>query len=220
MRVLIACEHSGTVRDAFRSLGHEAVSCDLLGTEAPGPHIKGSVLDILNDGWDLMIAHPPCTYLASSGLHWNSRIDGRAQQTELAGEFARELWNAPIPRICIENPVGCLPRFIGAAAQWIQPHEFGHDASKKTGLWLKGLPLLRGTQRVEPRIVDGKPRWANQTDSGQNKLGPSPDRWKERSKTYLGIAQAMALQWGAETEHQLEGPWMRIKADRSAGGTQ
>ena len=210
MRVLIACEHSGTVRDAFRALGHDAVSCDLLPSEVPGPHHQGNVADIIGDGWDLLIAHPPCTYLASSGLHWNGRIEGRSEKTELAAAFAAELWNAPIPRICIENPVGCLPRFIGSASQWIQPHQFGHDASKKTGLWLKGLPLLTPTADVAPRMIDGKPRWANQTDSGQNRLGPSPERWKLRSKTYEGIATAMAEQWTSELASvQIAGPWMK-----------
>jgi hypothetical protein len=196
MRVLVACEYSGVVRDAFRKLGHDAVSCDLLPTEVPGPHHQGSVLEILGDGWDLMIAHPPCTYLCSSGLHWNKRRPERAIKTQAAAEFVVKLWESDIPRVCIENPVGCLPRFIGPAAQWVQPHQFGHDASKKTGLWMRGLPLLRGTQDIAPRMVNGRPRWANQTDSGQNKLGPSDDRWKLRAKTYQGIADAMANQWG------------------------
>jgi hypothetical protein len=197
MRVLVACEYSGTVRDAFRKLGHDAMSCDLLPTDVPGPHYQGSVLDILNDGWDLMIAHPPCTYLCSSGLHWNKRRPERAEKTQAAAEFVVKLWEAGIPRVCIENPVGCLPRFIGPAAQWVHPHQFGHDASKKTGLWMRGLPNLVGTKNVAPRMINGRPRWANQTDSGQNRLGPSDDRWKLRAKTYQGIADAMAQQWGS-----------------------
>ena len=197
LRVLIACEYSGTVRNAFRKLGHEAVSCDLLPTESPGPHYQGSVLDIMGDGWDLMIAHPPCTYLCSSGLHWNKRIPERAA-TQAAAEFVVKLWEADIPQVCIENPVGCLPRFIGPAEQWVQPHQFGHDASKKTGLWMRGLPALVGTKDIAPRIISGRPRWANQTDSGQNRLGPSEDRWKLRAMTYQGIADAMAQQWGGK----------------------
>ena len=193
-RVLVACEFSATVRSAFA--GHEAWSCDLLPSEQPGNHFQGDVLEIMGDGWDLMIAHPPCTYLSSSGLHWNKRVEGRAALTEEALAFVRALWAAPIPRICIENPVGCISTRIQPATQYIQPFDFGHDASKKTGLWLKGLPPLRPTGFVEPRLVNGKKRWANQTDSGQNKLGPSETRWAERSATYQGIADAMADQWG------------------------
>jgi len=195
MRVLIACEHSGAVRDAFIAMGHDAMSCDLLATEVEGPHYKGDVFDIINDGWDLMVAHPPCTYLCSSGLHWNKRVEGREEKTTEALEFARALIEAPVHRIAIENPVGRIGTAIRKADQYIQPYQFGHDASKRTGLWLKNLPLLIPTMYVEPRIVNGLKRWSNQTDSGQNKLGPSEDRWKERSKTYEGIAEAMSLQW-------------------------
>jgi hypothetical protein len=196
MKVLIACEYSGRVRDAFIARGHDAVSCDLLPTDTPGPHYIGNVQDILADHWDMMIAHPPCTYLCSSGLHWNTRRPDRAQLTEDALEFVRMLMDAPIPRIAIENPTGCISTRIRKPDQAIHPYQYGHDASKKTCLWLKNLPLLRPTQYVEPRMVNGKPRWANQTDSGQNKLTPSPDRWKIRSETYKGIARAMANQWG------------------------
>lgn len=196
MKVLIACEYSGRVRDAFIARGHDAVSCDLLPTDTPGPHYIGNVQDILADRWDMMIAHPPCTYLCSSGLHWNTRRPGRAQMTEDALEFVRILMDAPIPRIAIENPTGCISTRIRKPEQMIHPYQYGHDASKKTCLWLKNLPLLRPTEYVEPRIVDGKNRWANQTDSGQNRLTPSPDRWKIRSETYKGIARAMANQWG------------------------
>ena len=197
MRVLVACEFSGTVRDAFLRAGHYALSCDLLPCESDvsGDHYQGDVLDILDHGWDLMIAHPPCTYLCSSGLHWNKRRPGRAEETEKALEFVRRLLDAPIPRIALENPVGCISTRIRPYDQAIQPYQFGHDASKKTCLWLKSLLPLRPTKMVEPRMVNGKPRWANQTDSGQNKLPPSADRWAIRSETYQGIAQAMAEQW-------------------------
>jgi hypothetical protein len=196
MRVLVACEYSGTVRDAFVALGHDAVSCDLLPSEMPGPHYKGDVRDVLGAGWDLMVAHPPCTYLSSSGLHWNKRVPGRQEKTEAALEFVRLLMLAPIARIALENPVGCIGTRIRPADQIVQPYQFGEDASKQTCLWLKGLPKLWPTAFVEPRMVNGKPRWANQTDSGQNRLGPSEDRWKLRSNTFRGIAQAMAQQWG------------------------
>jgi len=196
VRVLIACEYSGAVRDAFRARGHDAMSCDLLPTDVDGPHYQGDVFDVIGDGWDLMVAHPPCTYLSSSGLHWNGRVEGRAAKTEDALAFVRALLDAPIPRIAIENPVGCIGTRIRKADQTIQPHQFGDDASKATCLWLKGLPLLTPTDRVPGRMVNGKPRWANQTDSGQNRLAPSADRWKLRSATFPGIAAAMADQWG------------------------
>lgn len=196
MRVLVACEYSGRVRDAFRDRGHDAISCDLLPTEVDGPHYQGDVFDIINDGWDLMIAHPPSTYLCSSGLHWNKRRPERAALTEEALEFVQRLMAAPIKRIAIENPIGCIGTKIRKPDQIIQPWMFGDDASKATCLWLNGLMPLYPTQIVEPRIVDGKKRWANQTDSGQNKLPPSDDRWKIRSETYIGIARAMASQWG------------------------
>jgi site-specific DNA-cytosine methylase len=197
MKVLIACEFSGTVRDAFRALGHEAVSCDLLPTLKPGSHYEGDVRDILNANWDLMIAHPPCTYLSSSGLHWNKRKPERAALTEEAIAFVKLLAEAPIPKIVIENPVGCLSTRWRKPDQIIQPYDFGEDASKATCLWLKGLPKLYKTGYFPPRLGMGKLRWGNQTDSGQNKLGPSPDRWAKRSFTYPGIAKAMAEQWGA-----------------------
>ena len=193
MRILVACEYSGIVRDAFIALGHDAMSCDLLPTERPGPHYQGDIFDIIGEGWDLMIAHPPCTYLAGSGLHWNGRVPGRAELTEEALEFVRRLLDAPIPKIALENPVGCISSRIRKPDQIIQPWHFGDDASKKTCLWLKELPLLKGTNRLPG---DNLTRRANQTASGQNKLGPSPDRQKIRSKTYQGIADAMAAQWG------------------------
>jgi hypothetical protein len=197
VRVLVACEYSGTVRDAFRARGHDAWSCDLLPTEAdPQRHIQGDVLDVIDLGWDLMVAHPPCTYLCSSGLHWNKRVPGRAEKTEEALAFVRLLLDAPVERIALENPIGRISTAIRKYDQIVQPYEYGHDASKATCLWLKNLPKLVPTTYVEPRIVDGRPRWGNQTDSGQNRLGPSEDRWKIRSETYKGIAEAMASQWG------------------------
>lgn len=192
MKVLIACEFSGIVRDAFIREGYEAVSCDLLDTERPGPHIRDNVLDHL-DGWDMMIAHPPCTYLSVSGLHWNKRVPGRAAKTDDALCFVRALMAAPVKNICIENPVSCISSRIRKPDQIIQPWQFGHPESKTTCLWLKGLPKLIPTN-VLPRPESG--RWANQTPSGQNKLGPSPTRAMDRSRTYSGIAQAMADQWG------------------------
>jgi hypothetical protein len=198
MKILVACEFSATVRDAFRKLAHDAWSCDLLACEGdPQWHIQGDVLSLLHDGWDMMVAHPPCTYLASSGLHWNKRRPERAAQTEDALLFVQALAVAPIPRKAIENPIGCLSSRWRKPDQIIHPHMFGDDASKATCLWLEGLDPLRATAHVEPRMVDGRPRWANQTDSGQNKLAPSADRWALRSKTYQGVADAMAAQWGA-----------------------
>ena len=195
MRILVACEYSGTVRDAFTAKGHYALSCDLLPTDVPGPHYQGDVFDIINDGWDMMIAHPPCTYLSVSGMHWTARGLRDPQLTEDALEFVRRLMAAPIPRIAVENPISVISSRIRKPDQIINPWQFGHDASKRTCLWLKELPLLTPTAIVEPRIVNGKKRWANQTDSGQNRLPPSEDRWKIRSETYTGIAQAMAEQW-------------------------
>lgn len=196
MRVLVACESSGVVRDAFRAQGHFAMSCDLLSAERPGPHHQGDVRELLGQEWDLLIAHPPCTYLSVSGMHWTTRGLRDPKLTEDALGLVRLFMDAPIERIAIENPVSVISSRIRKPDQIIQPYQFGHDASKKTCLWLKNLPLLSPTEMVEPRMVNGKPRWANQTDSGQNKLPPSKDRWKIRSKTYTGIAQAMANQWG------------------------
>lgn len=193
MKIGILCEYSGVVRDAFIALGHDAVSCDLLPTDVPGPHIQGDVLKQDWSGFDLLICHPPCTYLCSSGLHWNKRVEGRAEKTEEALAFVQALMGLPVPLIAIENPAGRIGTAIRKADQYIQPYEFGHDASKKTGLWLKGLPKLACTNHIPP---NEKGRWGNQTPSGQNNLGPSADRWKIRSKTYSGIAEAMAVQWG------------------------
>ena len=195
MRILVACEYSGTVRDAFIRRGHDAISCDLLPTEATGPHYQGDVFDIIGDGYDAMIAHPPCTYLCSSGLHWNKRTPGRQKLTDEAIAFVLRLLNCDIPRIALENPIGCISTFYRKPDQIIHPYMFGDDASKATCLWLKGLPKLIPTNPVAPRMVNGRPRLSNQTDSGQNRLGPSADRWKLRSTTYQGIADAMADQW-------------------------
>lgn len=194
LRVLVGCEFSGVVREAFRAKGHDAWSCDLLPAgDNSNRHIQADVLTLLDEDWDLAIFHPPCTYLASSGLHWNRRIEGRARKTLEAIGFVMKLMAAPIPRIAIENPVGRISTAIRKPDQVIQPWWFGDDASKKTCLWLKNLPLLVGTNRLPG---DNKTRRANQTANGQNRLTPSPDRWKERSRTYQGIANAMAAAWG------------------------
>ena len=196
MRILVACEVSGRVRDAFKHLGHDAWSCDLVPSDTSGPHILGDVASILADGWDLLVAHPPCTYLASSGLHWNARRPERYAQTEHALAFVRLLLDAPIAHIALENPIGCISTRIRKPDQIIQPWQFGADASKATCLWVKGLPLLKPTDILPG---DRHTRRANQTPSGQNKLGPSATRQKERSCTYPGIAEAMATQWGCTT---------------------
>ena len=200
MKVLIACEYSGIVRDAFIRQGHEAVSCDLLPTESEGPHYQGNLLDILDNDWDMIIAFPPCIYLCSSGLHWNKRVPGREEKTKQAFEFVMKIANANCERIAIENPIGCISTKWRKPDQIIQPYHFGEDASKATCLWLKNLLPLKSTKYVEPRIVNGKKRWSNQTDSGQNKLPPSQDRSKIRSKTYQGIANAMSIQWSKENK--------------------
>jgi len=195
MKVLIACEYSGVVRDAFISAGHEALSCDLLPTAA-GPHFQGDIKDLLrNDSdWSLVIAHPPCTYLSSSGLHWNGRIPGRAEKTAEALEFIRFFLNFGFERLALENPIGCISSKIRKPNQIIQPFQFGHAESKSTCLWLQSLPLLVPTDVIAKPLCG---HWENQTPSGQNKLPPSKDRAKIRSRTYEGIAAAMANQWGA-----------------------
>ena len=181
MRVLVACEYSGTVRDAFRARGHDAMSCDLLPTDVPGPHYQGDVRDVLGDGWDLMVAHPPCTHLAVSGARW---FHLKRQEQAEALDFVRLLMDAPIPRIAVENPVSIISSRIRKPDQVIQPWMFGHGETKATCLWLKGLPALKPTN-----IVDGR-------EARIHRLPPSPDRWKIRSATYAGIAAAMADQWG------------------------
>lgn len=255
MKVLVGCEYSGRVRDAFLARGHEAMSCDMLPTDSPGPHYQGDIRDVLDGGFDLAIFHPPCTYLSVSGMHWTTRGLRDPQLTEDALDFVKLLMDAPIPKIAIENPISVISSRIRKPDQIVQPWWFGEDASKKTCLWLKGLQPLEwdinqvvpptGWKRVmsaadmlecdacsEPycpecethyadceyigtsededvttKEVNGilfgtrtmpapKMTWGNQTASGQNKLGPSPDRWKLRSTTYQGIANAFAQQWG------------------------
>jgi len=190
VRVLIACEFSGVVRDAFIARGHDAISCDLLPSERPGPHIQGDIRDVDLSAYDLMIAHPPCTHLAVSGARYFARK--QPEQAE-ALDFVRYLLDAPVPHIALENPVSVISSRIRKPDQIIQPWQFGHPESKTTCLWLKGLPPLLHTW-VLPKPPGG--RWENQTPSGQNKLGPSADRWRLRSATYGGIAAAMADQWG------------------------
>jgi hypothetical protein len=185
MNVLIACEFSGIVRDAFEARGHKALSCDLLPTERLGPHYQGRVEDLLGLDWDLMIAHPPCTYLAVSGARW---MAGRPGPTLEALAFVRMLLSAPIERIALENPVSIISSRIRKPDQIIQPWQFGHGETKATCLWLKGLPKLTPTD-----IVDGRtPR--------VHHMSPGPERWRERSRTLPGIAAAMADQWGGEVD--------------------
>ena len=195
MRVLIACEYSGTVRDAFIALGHYAMSCDMLPTDAPGPHHTGDVRELLKERWDILIAFPPCTYLCSSGMHWTVRGLRDPKLTEDALDFVRALLGADVPYIALENPVGAISTRIRKPDCIIHPWQFGHPESKTTCLWLKNLPALTPTNVLQ-KPASG--RWENQCANGsQNKLGPSPDRWKLRSKTYQGIAEAMASQWSA-----------------------
>ncbi len=179
-RILIACEYSGRVRDAFRAHDHNAMSCDLLPTEVPGPHYQGDVRDIINDGWDMMIAHPPCTHLAVSGARWFK--DKLAEQQD-ALDFVRMLLDAPIPCIALENPISIISSRIRKPDQIIQPWQFGHGETKATCLWLKNLPLLKPSNIVEGR------------EAKVHRMPPGPDRWKDRSRTYEGIARAMAAQW-------------------------
>lgn len=184
MRVLVACEYSGVVRDAFVRGGHDAMSCDLLPTDVPGAHYQGDVRDVIHAQWDLMIAHPPCTHLSVSGArHFaEKRMDGRQQS---AISFFMELMKADIHMIAVENPVCIMSSFFRKPDQVIQPWQFGNGETKATCLWLKNLPTLKPTN-----IVDGR-------EARIHKMPPSPDRWKERSKTFQGIADAMAAQWGA-----------------------
>jgi len=182
MKILIACEYSGTVRDAFIAKGHDAVSCDLLPTDVPGPHYQGDMFDLDLEGYDIIIAHPPCTAICVSGNRYyagtQERLDGAA--------FVQRIWDIPVRRLCIENPVGVINSLNTSMPkpQYIQPWMFGHGETKKTGLWLRGLPPLEPTN-----IVEGREQriW---------KMPPSKDRWKIRSTTFKGIAEAMAEQWG------------------------
>ncbi len=203
MKVLVACEFSGTVRDAFLARGHDAVSCDLIPSERPGPHIQDDVLDHLSEGWDLMIAHPPCQHLASSGARWfaEKRKDFRQQR---AIEFFIRLANAKIPRKCIENPVGIMSNFWRKPDQIIEPYQFGHAETKKTCLWLDGLPALQPSKIVEPDFYRKRDGSYYQDSSGKRYSRihfvsgrmPAEERRKIRSRTYPGIAAAMADQWG------------------------
>lgn len=194
VKVLVACEFSGVVRDAFIARGHEAVSCDLLPTERPGPHFQGDVLDLLSSwsawDWDLMVAHPPCTHLAVSGARWFK--EKRAEQEE-ALEFVRRLLDAPIPHIALENPVSIISTRIRKPDQIIQPFMFGHGETKATCLWLKNLPPLTPTN-----VVDGR-------EQRVHRMPPGPERWRERSRTFQGIADAMADQWGVPLTLGLDG---------------
>jgi len=192
MRVLVGCEYSGTVRDAFIAQGHDAMSCDLLPTDSPGPHYQGDIFDVINDGWDLAIFHPPCTHLAVSGArHFAAKRESGVQQEAL--EFVRRLLDAPIGRIALENPVSIISSQIRKPDQIIQPWMFGHAETKATCLWLKNLPPLTETNNVREHMM-------TLTKAERNRVhyaSPGPDRWKLRSTTYEGIASAMADQWGS-----------------------
>jgi site-specific DNA-cytosine methylase len=200
MKVLVACEYSGIVREAFALKGHNAWSCDLLPTDQPSDkHIQGDVLEIINDKWDLIIAHPPCTHLSVSGAaRWAEKVaDGRQQA---AIKFVEDIWNANCPFIAVENPVGALSTRskLGKASQYIQPYEFGHAEQKKTGLWLKGLPKLIPTDVIDVSNLPDNQR------QRLHYLPPSKDRWKIRSTTFQGIANAMADQWGNLRQEALQ----------------
>lgn len=196
MRVLVACEYSGTVRDAFRAKGHDAMSCDILPTDVDGPHYQGDVRDIINDGWDLMIAHPPCTYLTNSGVTWLHKDPSRWEKLDEGAAFFKSLLDAPIQRIAVENPImhKYAKERIGGVkqSQVIQPWMFGHMEQKATCLWLKGLPLLKPTKDVKAEMM----ALPDNQRQRLHYLPPSEDRWKKRSETFQGIADAMAEQWG------------------------
>ena len=219
MNVLIGCECTGTIRDEFRKRGHNAYSCDVLPcrTGEKKRHFQADILYVLRHssiGWDLFIVHPDCTFLTVAA-EWaykeRDQINKKLSPDKLYGierraareralQFVRDLftYSADIPCVALENPgFNKINTVIRRPDQYIQPYEYGHDASKKTGLWLKGLPHLISTKRIKPRYVNGLPRWGNQTDSGQNSLGPSADRWLKRATTYQGWAEAMADQWGS-----------------------
>jgi len=181
MRVLIACEYSGIVREAFKAQGHYALSCDLLESEIPGNHYKGNVLPLLNDEWDLLIAHPPCTHLSVSGARW---FTDKKKEQQIALDFVSQILDSEIPKIALENPISIISTKIRKPDQIIQPWQYGHGETKATCLWLKNLPKLLPTN-----IVPGR-------EQKIHKMPPSPDRWKNRSRTYTGIAHAMATQWG------------------------
>jgi len=185
MRVLVACEYSGRVRDAFLALGHDALSCDLLPTDVPGPHYEGDVFDVVGQGWDLMIAHPPCTHLAVSGArHFAAKKASGVQDEAL--DFVRRLLACNVDKIALENPVSIISSRIRKPDQVIQPWQFGHGETKATCLWLKNLPKLQPTDVVPGRVAR------------VHLMPPGPNRWKERSRTFEGIAAAMASQWGGK----------------------
>lgn len=195
---IVGFEESQAITIALRKLGVQAYSCDLKECSGGYPeyHIQGDIFEVVNTKkWDLGIFHPVCKYMAVSGLHWNKRVDGRAEKTAEALNFVRRIMAFDILHMAIENPVSCISSQIRKPDQIIQPYEYGADASKKTCLWLTNLPKLKPTERIAGRMVNGKERWGNQTDSGQNKLAPSPDRDELRSKTYPGVAEAIAEQW-------------------------
>lgn len=209
MNILIGCECSGALRTRLQAVGHNAHSCDFKPAEDENPvnHHQASIFAMLDaphaygvDKWDLLICHPPCTALTVAGNHVYAAGKPKHHERLAAIHWTEKLWNTAIqsvPRVCFENPQGVLSTqsTLGKAAQYIQPYEFGDDASKKTGLWLHNLPTLKPTNRIQGRMVNGKERWSNQTDSGQNKLGPSPTRATERARTYPGIADAIVRQW-------------------------
>lgn len=195
MRVLVACEFSGIVRDAFAARGHDAWSCDLLPTERDGQHIQADVLKVVSWGWDLIVAHPPCTYLTIAANGWHARRPEREPLRVKAADFFMRLYNAPAPRIAVENPVGVMSSRFRKPDQVVQPHWFGHPERKATCFWLRGLPPLLPTNKVEPEAVKGvSPK--GKKYYAMNWLPQSKDRWKIRSRTFQGIADAMAEQWG------------------------
>ena len=204
LKVLVACEYSGTVRDAFLRQGHNATSCDLLPTDADGPHHQGDVYDMLSQSWDLIIAHPPCTALTVAGNSTYGEGQPKYAERLASVEWTVRFWNAcksVSPRVCMENPVGVLRRLGGMhKPQFIQPYEFGHLEQKKTGLFLHGLPYLEPTNNVHGEMM----KLPKNVRERLHYLPPSPDRWKVRSKTYSGVAEAMAKQWGALTRHLSE----------------
>ena len=202
MRVIVACEFSGIVRDAFIDRGHDAISCDLIDTERPGPHIIADndmhLKDLLyTQHWDMVIGFPPCTRLTNSVI-WYIKKHGLQSEVWQAACFFNMILNCPAGKVVVENPVqhGLARQYIRIYDQTIQPYRFGENASKRTCLWLKGVPRLSPTTYYPPRVVNGKPRYGNQTDGGWNRLAPGKNRWKDRSRTYPGIACAMARQWG------------------------
>ena len=195
VKILVACEFSGIVRNAFSERGHDAMSCDLIASETSGQHYEGDVLDIINDGWDLMVAHPPCTYLANSGVRWLHTVEGRHSDMVEGAEFFRSLLDSSIGKICIENPIPhkYAVKIIGRKYdQIIQPYQFGHMESKATCLWLKGLTPLNPTSDVKDKML----KLPMKERQRIHYMSPGKDRQKERSRTYLGIAAAMAEHWG------------------------